>query len=95
LDRWRRSRFDPPGSIAGTLHLAGDAQWHGNADDAHFGETEGGASPVGNHLHFVQSGPNSCAIDMTLLHGYILASDNGLCGALNARFQGIWKRSGP
>jgi hypothetical protein len=83
------------GSMPQTLHLVGNAEWHGKDDDVHFGHTEGGASPVGNHLHFVQNGPSSCTIDMTLLNRYILASDNELCGALNARFQGIWKRTGP
>jgi hypothetical protein len=83
------------GRTAETLHLAGNAEWHGKGDNAHFGSAEGDASPVGNHLHFVQNGPNSCAIDMTLLNQHILASDNGLCGALNVRFQGIWKRIGP
>jgi hypothetical protein len=83
------------GSMPGTLHLVGRAEWHGMGNDAHFGDTEGYASPVGNHLHFVQNGPNSCTIDMTLLNRYILASDNGSCGALNARFQGIWKRTAP
>jgi hypothetical protein len=83
------------GSMPGTLHLVAKAESHGMGDDVHFGDTEGDASPAGNHLHFVQNGPNGCTIDMTLLNRYILASDNGLCGALNARFQGIWKRTGP
>jgi hypothetical protein len=83
------------GSMPGTLHLVGRAEWHGMGDDAHFGDAKGDASPLRNHLHFVQNGPNSCTIDMTLLNRYILASDNGSCGALNARFQGIWKRTGP
>jgi hypothetical protein len=76
------------------LHLVGDAVWNGARGNAHFGDTKGDASPVGNRLHFVQNGPDNCTIDMTLLERYILASDNGLCGALNARFQGIWKRTG-
>jgi len=83
------------GSMPGALHLVGNAEWHGAGDDVHFGDMKGDGSPVGNHLHFVQSGPNSCTIDMTLLNRYILASDNQLCGELNARFQGIWKRTGP
>jgi hypothetical protein len=83
------------GSTPGALNLVGHAEWHGMGDDVHLGNAEGDASPVGNHLHFVQSGPNSCVIDMTLLNRYILASDNGLCGALNARFQGVWRRTGP
>jgi hypothetical protein len=82
------------GSVAGTLQLVGSAEWHGKYT-AHFGDTKGSASPVGNHLHFVESGPDSCTIDMTLLNRYILVSDNQACGGLNARFQGIWKRTSP
>ena len=82
------------GSVPGKLHLEGNAVWRGEGDNEHFGDTKGDASPVDNRLHFVQNGPDSCTIDMTLLNRYILASDNGLCGALNARFQGIWKRTG-
>ena len=76
------------------LRLEGSAQWHGAADNTHFGGTKGTATPDGNRLHFVESGPSGCIIDMTLLGRYIVASDNGLCGGLNARFQGIWKRTG-
>ncbi len=79
----------------GMLHLAGNAVWRGRENDVHFGDMKGDASPAGNHLHFVEHGPDSCTIDLTLLNRYILASDNQLCGALNARFQGVWKRIGP
>lgn len=83
------------GEMPGALHLNCKAVWHGLGNDAHFGDMKGNASPTGNHLHFVENGPKSCVIDMTLLNRYILASDNELCGALNARFQGICKRTGP
>jgi hypothetical protein len=83
------------GSMPGTLHLMGNAEWHGEGDDAHFADMNGSASPAGDRLHFVQNGANSCTIDMTLLDRYILASDNELCGGINARFQGVWKRTGP
>jgi len=83
------------GRAPGTLHLAGKAVWHGRMDNVHFGDMDGDAAPTDNHLHFVQHEPNSCTIDMTLLGRYILASDNQLCGALNARFQGIWERTSP
>jgi hypothetical protein len=83
-----------PGKTPGTLRLEGSAQWNGAGGNAHFGDLKGMASPNGNRLHFVESGPDSCMVDMTLLGRYIVASDNGLCGALNARFQGIWKRTG-
>jgi hypothetical protein len=82
------------GEKPGTLLLEGSAQWHGVGDNAHFGDMKGTATPDGNRLHFAESGSDSCIIDMTLLGRYIVASDNGLCGALNARFQGIWKRTG-
>jgi hypothetical protein len=83
------------GRLPGSLHLVGGATWQGQGGNAHFGDMKGDASPVGNHLRFVQNGPDSCTIDMTLLNRYILANDNQLCGGLNARFQGIWKRTGP
>jgi hypothetical protein len=35
---------------------------------------------AGNRLHFAESGPDGCIIDMTLLGRYIGSSDNGLCG---------------
>jgi len=82
------------GGVPGKLQLVGSAEWRGKYT-AHFGDTKGSASPVGNHLHFVEGGTDSCTIDMTLLNRYILANDNQACGGLNARFQGIWKRTGP
>jgi len=82
------------GSERGTLYLTGSAQWRGRST-AHSGDMKGSASPAGDHLHFVEDGPGSCTIDMTLLGRYILASDNQACGGLNARFQGIWKRTSP
>ncbi len=60
-----------------------------------FGNTEGIVSAVGNHLHFIEGGTDSCTMDLTLLNRYIFASDNQACGGLNARFQGVWKRTEP
>jgi hypothetical protein len=79
--------------MPGALHLAGSAVWHGGYT-SHLGDTKGMATPIANHLHFVEGGPGSCSIDLTLLNRYILAEDNQACGGLNARFQGIWKRIG-
>jgi hypothetical protein len=75
------------------LHLKGNATWHGVDGVEHFGHAEGDATPTGNHLHFVEGGPESCTIDLTLFGKFILASDNELCGALNVRFQRFWKRT--
>jgi hypothetical protein len=82
-----------PAKNGHALHLKGRATWHGANGVEHFGGTEGDATPVGNHLHFVEGGPDSCTMDLTLVGKFILASDNQLCGAINARFQGFWKRS--
>jgi hypothetical protein len=82
------------GREPGTLHLVGSAKWHGKYT-THFGDAKGNAAPIGNHLHFVEGGTDSCTIDLTLLNRYILASDNQACGGMNVRFQGIWKRTDP
>lgn len=77
-------------SKPGALRLAGSAVWQGE-HTSHLGNTKGVVTPSGNHLHFVENGPGSCTIDLTLIDRYILAEDNQACGGLNARFQGIWK----
>jgi hypothetical protein len=74
------------------LHLAGDAVWQGGAGVAHTGDFEGDAVPAGNHLHFVEDGPDSCTVDLTLIGKYLVADDNQMCGGMNVRFWGIWKR---
>jgi len=76
----------------GKLHLAGDAVWQGGGGVAHTGEFEGDAAPAGNHLHFVEDGPDSCTVDLTLIGKYLVANDNQMCGGLNVRFWGVWKR---
>jgi len=99
LDAWFGTWTNGLGHIAiaasaapGKLHLTGDNEWHGTANVVHTGEFEGDASPAGNHLHFVESGPDSCTIDLTLIGRYLVANDNQLCGGMNVRFWGIWKR---
>ena len=74
------------------LELTGTAVWHGRTKDAvHTGDFSGAAAPVGSHLHFVESGADSCTIDLTLFGKYLVANDNNLCGGENVRFWGIWK----
>jgi hypothetical protein len=79
--------------VPGHLHLAGSAEWHGNAGVVHTGEFEGDALPQGNHLHFVEGKADSCTIDLTLIGKYLVANDNNACGGMNVRFWGVWKRS--
>jgi hypothetical protein len=78
---------------AASLHLEAKATWHGAAGIEHYGNIEGDALPDGNHLHFSPDGPAQCTVDLVLFGEFILARDNGLCGAVNARFWGFWRRA--
>jgi len=81
-----------PSEAAGRLHLTAENEWHGVGDVVHTGDFEGDASPSGNRLHFVESGPDSCTVDFTLIGRYLVVSDNQLCGGMNVRFWGVWRR---
>jgi hypothetical protein len=87
-----RGRIQIATSSGAKLHLKGEAEWHGTAGVVHTGDFEGDASPQGNHLHFVDSGADSCTVDLTLIGRYLVANDNDRCGGMNVRFWGIWKR---
>lgn len=77
------------------LALQGEAYWHGRGDNVHSGSIDGVATPVANHLHYEEDGPGACAIDFTLLGNYLLANDNNMCGGMNVRFWGVWRRRTP
>jgi len=88
-DRIRIQTSKAPGKV----ELKGEAVWHGRTKDAvNTGDFAGEAAPVGNHLHFVESGADSCTVDLTLIGKYLVANDNNLCGGQNVRFWGVWKR---
>ncbi len=79
----------------GMLHVSGHAEWHGNAGVVHDGDVEGEVSPAAGHLHLAEEGADSCTLDLTLAGCYIVATDNNLCGGMNVRFEGIWRRAAP
>jgi len=74
------------------LRLRGYATWHGPNAVEHFGDVEGDVIPAGNRVRLTLGGSVSCALDLVLLGNIILASDNNLCGGMNVRFEGFWKR---
>jgi hypothetical protein len=78
-----------PSKTPGKLALEGEAYWHGFGNNVHDGEFSADASPAGNHLH-VEDDP--CKIDLALWGKYILVNDNNMCGGMNVRFWGVWKR---
>lgn len=99
VDAWLATWRNGPNSIKiqksknpNALDLAGQAYWKGSASE-HTGEFSGEAAPHGNQLHFVESGSDSCTVDLTLLGKYLVADDNEKCGGMNVRFWGIWKRA--
>lgn len=78
-----------PGSPA-TLTFDAKASWHGPGNNIHTGQVSVRARPVGNR---VQLDDQLCKIDLVLAGRYLIANDNNLCGGLNVRFWGVWKRS--
>lgn len=98
LDSWAGIWANGDGRIQiqggkGRLVLHGNAVWHGRGDVVHTGSFEGEAVPAENHVHFVEDGPDSCTIDLTLIGGHLVANDNDHCGGMNVRFWGVWKRA--
>jgi len=74
----------------GKLDLKGEAYWHGGGDNVHEGEFSAEATPAGNKMH---AEDDACKIDLALTGNYLLANDNNMCGGMNVRFWGVWKRS--
>ena len=74
---------------AGKVTLDGEAYWHGLRGNVNSGEFSAEATPAGNHLHLEDE---LCQIDLAMWGKYLLASDNNMCGGMNVRFWGVWKR---
>jgi hypothetical protein len=64
--------------------------WRGPRNNVHTGQLYVRARPFGNR---VQLDDQMCKIELTWWGKYLLANDNNLCGGVNVRFWGIWKRS--
>lgn len=77
----------------GQVSLDGEAFWRGSRDNVHSGTIAGAATPAGNRLHY--SDESSCIVDFALIGNYLLANDNSMCGGMNVRFWGVWKRVPP
>ena len=73
----------------GKMAIDGEAYW---VDERHFGrsgEISGEVTPAGNRLRYSEYG---CVVDIALIGKYLLLNDNNMCGGVNVRFWGIWKR---
>ncbi|MBT9185572.1 MULTISPECIES: hypothetical protein [Pectobacterium] len=81
----------------GTLNLRGRAIWHGGRSSygeqiAHFGSFSASATPNGNRLQWNDSRDViECSGVMQLINGNLIVEDNGQCGGMNVRFNGIYR----
>ncbi|HEX5227354.1 MAG TPA: hypothetical protein VFW44_06570 [Bryobacteraceae bacterium] len=71
------------------LAIEGEAYWFGSQHVQHTGEISGEATAAGNRLHYEDG---VCNVDFALIGKYLLANDNNMCGGVNVRFWGVWKR---
>jgi hypothetical protein len=44
-------------------------------------------------VHYTED--DICTVNLALLGNYLLANDNNMCGGVNVRFWGVWKRAAP
>jgi hypothetical protein len=105
LDEWEglwifggadRVSIDP--APTGTLKISGNAKWYGGKDTfghpiVHFGEVNGEAKPTANKV-VVKEGDDeyACVVSFELIGPYLVSTDNGNCGGVNVRFNGVYLR---
>ena len=75
----------------GELEVSGNAYWYGLGGNANEGSIGGKGTPVGDLLTLDDS--YSCTVRMRLVSSYLIVTDNGHCGGMNVRFDGIYRRS--
>lgn len=80
----------------GALHMAGEAYWPGpdRAKDwppgwPHTGQIDGKLTLLGNRARYDE---DECKIDLILVGDMLVASDNDMCGGMNVRFNGVYRR---
>jgi hypothetical protein len=95
LNAWEGSwrYFDNVLDIApkkGALAVKGMARWNGGGGNLHFGEVEASAAPQGNVLRVVDG--QGCEVTLTFVGTLLVAHDNGKCGGMNVRFDGVYQK---
>lgn len=101
LDAWTGRWASDPGSITikrkgELLEVSGSTLWHGgeHGEVVHVGDIEGTERPVGDKLAIVD-GPEDydCAVALRRIADTLVVTDNGHCGGINVRFDGIYRRA--
>lgn len=81
--------------VGDALQVAGDTRWIGQNTE-NFGDISGQLAVSGRHGHV---GPASgketteCGADMVRIGDFLIVHDNGQCGGLNVRFDGLYVRA--
>jgi len=80
----------------GAIHIVGDAYWPGPVREKdwppgwpHSGGIDGTLSVFGDRAHYDVDG---CKVDFVLVGDMLIASDNEMCGGMNVRFDGVYRR---
>lgn len=85
--------------IEGTgLHVFGDGSWTGDvgADGepiVHVGGFEFRARADKDNLRYLAGTQDYCSVELINLKNYLVVRDNGECGGMNVRFNGIYSRT--
>jgi hypothetical protein len=105
LGKWKPIAGDDSIEISldsqdGTLFVKGLATWHGGSDFhgndvVHEGAFEGTAEPNGPRLTVIQGDEKYkyyCKVELQLVSDSLIASDNGICGGVNVRFDNVYRK---
>ncbi len=96
LEAWKGSwrYYDNVLDIApkkGALAVKGMASWDGGGGNVHVGGVEASAAPQGNVLRVVDE-EEGCEVTLTFVGTLLVAHDNGECGGVNVRFDGVYRK---
>ncbi|MGZ5183077.1 MAG: hypothetical protein ACXWC2_21575 [Ramlibacter sp.] len=96
--KWKQ--YDAPGYISivrkqDAWYVLGEARWSSDVT-THFGEMSGALQVRGRHAHLGGApGPQNdgCIADLTRVGEFLVVHDNGQCGGVNVRFDGVYTRA--
>jgi hypothetical protein len=81
---------------AGAIEASGQAYWPSanppiseRPGGPNLGEISAKAKPAANHANFTD---DPCTATMTLVGDFLVVADNGQCGGMNVRFDGVYRR---
>jgi hypothetical protein len=105
LGAWTGRWTESPGEgvieitiVGAKLHIEGNTTWYGGKSFdgypvVHTGDLDGDMSPQSNMAQLtMDEGPYACQAKFTLLGKYLIVADNGNCGGVNVKFDGVYMK---